>query len=121
MSCQDQLVRRRLLPVDDLVTPSAQGQVELRAMSINCATPMQVPVRVSEVSGNPTPTPTGAGSATPSPSFFLHDDGQPPDEVAGDGEFAATWTVPQPTPGRKYKLEFWNGAEPDEDLTVTVQ
>jgi len=111
MTCQDQLVRRRLLPVADTATPGPSGQVELRAISINCAAPTPVPVQVVDVSA---PTPM-AGSATPTPNFFLHDDGQPPDEVAGDGEFAGTWV---PTPGKTYILKFWNGEEPGEDLTV---
>ena len=44
MTCSGQFVRRRLLPVEDTVTVNAGGSIRLRAFSINCESPIPVPV-----------------------------------------------------------------------------
>jgi hypothetical protein len=113
MTCQGQLVRRRLLPVEDSVTLQAGQSLLLKALSIKCASPVAVPVWVAGGSASP-------GRITTPPSFSLRDDGQFPDEAAGDGEFAALWT---PGSTGAYTLRFWNPRDPKletEKLKVAV-
>lgn len=99
LSCSNQVVIRRLLPVEDEVVCQPGDTVEFRVLSIDCAWPRPLPaVAVRRASGS---------SATVDYLNF-RDDGLIPDQVAGDGEFHAVWTVPEP-PGREYRVTV--GAE----------
>lgn len=94
LSCSNQVVVRRLLPVEDKIMRQPGKAVVLRVLSIECALPRVLP-------------PVAVRQASPSggviQELVFRDDGVSPDEVADDCEFHAVWTVPAP-PGRKYRL-----------------
>ncbi|MBI1816304.1 MAG: S8 family serine peptidase [Deltaproteobacteria bacterium] len=112
MTCRNQIVRRRLLPVRDPTPRQPGAKLLLRYLSINCETPIQVPVELVDVTDGTDAAP-GPGVVIPS----LNDSHVPPDEVADDGEYTGEWVVPN-TPGRTYRIRFWS--DDQEDLTVTV-
>jgi hypothetical protein len=99
LTCTNQVVQRRLLPLADSTPAVFHGgtppTVKLRALSINCENPlMPAPVQVSD------------GSATPVPSPVLNDDGINGDDYPHDGEWGALWKPP--APDKTYTLSFWN-------------
>lgn len=93
LSCANQILQSRTLPVADTFTATAGNPVTVAAMSINCAQPSG-PVRVAVTPGGQTVT--------------LADDGIAPDQAAGDGIFTAQWT---PSSAGSYVLTFpWGDA-----------
>jgi len=108
VSCKGQKVKRRLLPLNDAATISTAKSLMLRAMAITCeSSDRGVPVQVQKRAGT---------KWADVEEIELKDDGLAPDECAGDGEHAGNWTAPV----GKYRLRFWSGAEPSEDLVVEV-
>ncbi|GIW43874.1 MAG: hypothetical protein KatS3mg077_1156 [Candidatus Binatia bacterium] len=92
LSCSQQVVVRRLLPVEDTLVRRAGETLALRVLSIECATARPLaPAIVRRV----------ASSATV--QVALRDDGIAPDPVAGDGEFNGVWVVPA-APNRDYDI-----------------
>ncbi|MCX8072488.1 MAG: S8 family serine peptidase [Candidatus Binatia bacterium] len=92
LSCRQQIVVRRLLPVDDNIVARPGDTLDLRVLSINCAEPLALSdIEVQRASGF-------IGSVA---RLNFRDDGLPPDEVAGDGEFHARWAIAGP-PNRDY-------------------
>lgn len=103
MTCVNQTVRRRLLPVPDVIDGTVGAPVPLLALSITCAKPAG-PVSVT----------LDGGAGMPLPDLL--DDGAAPDESAGDGEFSGSWT---PTAAGTFTLKLWGGDA--EALTITVK
>ena len=97
MSCTDQIVNRRRLPVTDtLVFTGVDLPVDLAAMHINCALP----------NGDVTVNVTGPSGPA---SVVLLDDGPlGPDQVAGDGIYSNTWS---PSVAGAHILTFPGGDE----------
>lgn len=112
LACQGQSVRRRVQPAADHVHRAASGEVRLVALDIICAE-SQPPVRVV------VERQAADGAWTSVDSRLLKDDGEAPDECAGDGEHTGTWR--SSVPGT-YRLRFWNPQGPDdpEDLLVDI-
>jgi subtilisin family serine protease len=79
LSCANQTLRSRLLPVADTISATVGQPVTLSALSINCAQPAG-PVSVSISPGGQTVT--------------LADDGTGTDQAGGDGIFSGQWTPP---------------------------
>ncbi len=117
MTCRNQFVRRRLVPIEGEVSRKPGDTVFLKALSINCAKPIPVRVKALDITDPTAPVTVRAPR--------LNDNGRAPDEVKGDGEYTAEWVVPKTAGQKKYQLRFWSD-NPDqklvdrEALTVTV-
>lgn len=112
LDCTGQRVRRRVQPVDDHVHRAANGEVRLVALDVICAE-SQPPVRVV------VERQAADGGWTSVDSRVLKDDGEAPDECAGDGEHTGSWQGSAPG---AYRLRFWNpqGLDDPEDLLVDI-
>jgi len=98
LTCSNQPLEARLQPRLDFVTTSLNSPVLLRVLNIDCAAP------------------AGGVSVTVEPSGLtipLLDDGNAPDQAAGDGVYSASWT---PAQTGQYTLNFPNG----DAVTVDV-
>jgi hypothetical protein len=91
MTCSNQALETRLLPVASSLNVSAGTPVELRALNVTCASP------AGDVTVNVAPN---------NIPVVLRDDGVAPDVAAGDGVYTAVWT---PTDNGSYTLQFPGG------------
>jgi hypothetical protein len=98
MTCSGQKVSRRVWPHAGKVVPGADGTVQMRILSIDCA----------DTTG---PVTAKAGAET----IEFHDDGVAPDDVPGDGEWGAKW---KPPGTGSFTVTFDSGAQ--DDLVVEV-
>ena len=103
LSCSNQTLSSRLLPVADTVSATVGQPVALSALSIACAQPLG-PVTVTISPGGQTVT--------------LADDGAGPDQASGDGVFTGQWS---PLSNGSYTLTFpWGDAVQVEVLQPYV-
>jgi thermitase len=92
LTCNNQGVFSRLLPVQDAITLQEGSEITLAMMYTHCDTPAAVSLNVKVQPGAET--------------IVLRDDGTAPDQAVGDGIFSATWVTPSLG---SYSLEFPNG------------
>jgi hypothetical protein len=84
MTCQGQVVRKRIQPIADTCRlPAPDGATVVRVLGIACENPSRPIVRYQR-------RPNGTWL-----DLSLRDDGQWPDEFAGDGEWAGLWKRPR--------------------------
>jgi len=104
MTCNNQIVQRRLLPrADRLEMKNDEDNLRIVELSINCASPLP-------------PPPVEVRMGNQRWLLPLADEGEGGDEVEDDGEYAALWTPP--VRGADYVLKFANSAD---DLSVHVK
>lgn len=108
LSCKNQTVQRRLLPVSDgpLNLKVNADEITLAVLSINCAVPEGGLTRTVNL--------VDSGGTVVS-SLGLKDDGVPPDLAAEDGIYTGSF---KPTVTGTYKLQFWG--DDSDALTVDV-
>lgn len=105
LSCQDQIVQRRILPRSQAVTLLPGDTLRLEIESFNCA----------QISTGPIIATSPQGVA-----LTLIDDGMGADHVAGDGVFTVEWQIPA-LPAERYEFTYHQGsALPAETLVVTT-
>ena len=112
MTCQGQVVRKRILPIPDRCRMQApQTQTVVRVLGIRCAAPLKPDVQYRAL-------PNGTPVTLP-----VNDEGAWPDEVAGDGEWAGIWTRPMQRFGRataRYEIFVGGGRARATDSVIVV-